>query len=1379
MPLNSKKTALLVLGMHRSGTSCVARVVNLLGHALGADVRPPAPDNPTGFWEHLSSSELNEEIFVRLGRTWQSVEPLALDGWKGAELVELRQHLLETLRTGFSGEASIAVKDPRLSLLVPLWVDVLAELDYEPRFLLVLREASEVAASLAQRDGIDRFSSELLWLRYILSAEESTRGYSRGVIAYGDIVRDWRGAFGGLDKALGLAPPPEGSELERKIEDFIRADLRHHQSGASTENCSPWTDRVQKALESEGALSNSACLGELDTIRAEIKAADEFYFEPGPSQSTRALHGQVAASRPGQVFPGAESGEPSSAAQEVDLSALLEKAAEPYRELSADLARNLEALSSTMDSRLTAMNLEIRKQAESLAGERRQLEREVETQRGIVSELKSQNLLLEERLEKVVRKEVKPLVSENSGLKLALTNQKELVEALQKTSLLEGKVRESQSAAANQRESALRAQWEGSQKDLSMAQVELEESENAIRAIRNSRSWKVTRPLRELMEIVKGPSTDIFDPDLKSPVPWRPLEPGVVFRQQFRSPVSALAGIGVLFFTYGRANTNTVLVRLLEKRSLFSTRKVLLESALEGADISDGQVTELSFDTVLANANKKDLTIEVEAVGSRSESRVTVGIGAAVYAGKQLSPPLGDEPASRGLLVLSFLKPVGESAKSFAFISGCPGDAYRYRCEHQAEMLRLNGYSVDVFPADETPWETLLSHYSVVVAHRVPHTAEFEEFTRKSRERGVHVVFDTDDLVFAPEVEHQIAALKQMSSSEKALWLDGVQRYRRALELCDQVIVSTEGLERSLAKRVDKRVLVSRNRLSDEMVLLAEKANKRKKSGDDCVRIAYFSGTPTHQADFVECLPSLVNVLAEKPQVRLVLVGHITLPEELKGFLRQIELKPFMPWRDLPELYGEIDINLAPLERDNEFTDGKSELKFLEAALQGIPTIASRVGGYPYVIRDAENGFVCESESEWQAALERLVEDESLRRSIGDTARRDVLSQCVTRASAAEMAKSWLGFLGAESGGHRPLRIAFVLRAPIAETGGGYKKIFYLVEFLARRGHDVRVYVEPIAHLANRSEKYIENFCRSHFECGNASIVSGHDSISECDVAVATNWPTANVVNSLENAGLRTYFVQDDEAEFYSPGDPLREAAAATYHLPLLTIGIGRYISELIGSRTGISYPHVDFALSPPFFQDSDFLEPKLKAIANGENPSVLFFARPGIPRRAYELGVQALEIFSKLKPEVEIRFYGLEEEVSLPFEFVNLGVIDQSSVVDEMRRASVHLSFSRTNTSTVIFEAMACAAVAVELDVDTVTGLIQDLSTCVLAKDSPEAVCESLVGLFDEPGRMSEVARAGYESVARLTVENMCSQFESILVERSFRKNLVESSQS
>lgn len=1345
MPHRPPRRALMVVGMHRSGTSCVARIANLLGRAMPAGLRPPRPDNPTGFWEPTALSELNERILERMGTRWDDPIPLE-SGWiHRHDLADSHDALKQLLEVELDRSPDLVLKDPRLCRLLPLWTEILAELDCETQVLLVTRDVRSVAASLALRDDLPAWQSELLWLDHVLGSEVASRDDVRAIVRYEDVMRDWRSAFLPVAERLSLELPDAGDERATAIEAFVSQDLDHAPpfSGPPGKEENPWLADTTRLLSRPGVLEDAEAQLVFDRIRDEMVAATPYLasirnFGLREADRARAEHA---------------TNEDARRALETERRVLNERLLDAERD-SAALGRKVDVLRGVLE-RSTDLRDSLSERVDLVTD-------------NFIARTSEIEASLTQRVESAANAE-----SENRArLERVEAREREIEDRLAAIENLAGRVEE---------DSELRRALESAESARVAAEAELQHTRSELRAhsealtgLLASRSWKLTAPLRAWKDRTRGvPNTQSPAQSQAEPKAWEELVTGHAFRQRFRSPVDELAGLGIGFFTYGRVNRTSVRVRLYEDRSRFRSPRLLREETLLGDEIRDGEASRLYFDPPIVDAARKSLSIEIESLDGQEGTSVSPAISARIYEGRILSPTRESRKVARdALLVLDFLTRSAVTRKAFAFVSGCPGGAYRYRCEHPAEQLRLRGYSVDVLPPDELPWTQLLEGYQVVVCHRVPHTPEFERFTREAAIRNVRVVFDTDDVVFAPEIENQIAALDDLSVSERALWLDGVERYRRSLQLCDRVMVSTPGLRRSISERFDLEPALTRNCASDQMVFdaeaaLANRPRERAANGSP-VRVAYLSGTATHERDFAECVDGLEAILRQDPSVELVLVGHIRVPEKLKAFQSRIEQVPLMPWQDLPKLYAEIDINLAPLEPDNEFTEGKSELKYFEAALLRVPTLASPVGGLRDAIEHGENGFLCDTPDAWRSALTRLVGDPALRERIGAAAYDHSQRRYTTRGVSSKAAACWLDLLGAEIDAEARLSVAFVVRAPIANTGGGYKKVFHLVRHLSSRGHEVTVYVEPIAHLEGRSAESIESFCRTHFDCAQAAIRVGHDSIADCDVAVATNWPTAYVVDRLANARLRTYLVQDDEAEFYPAGDPLREQAANTYALPLLLVGMGRYLSGLFGEQNRLDYPHVDFALDDAFFEDRAGVERKLARAADLESPSLIFFARPSIPRRAFDLGVAALTRFHRARPEVEIRLYGLEEPLDLPFPFVDLGVIDQTEAAAEMRRATIHLSFSRTNASTVMFEAMASGAVAVELDAPGVRTLVDDPASCVLCDDSAESVSKELERLFEDGERLARIARAGHASAARLTVENMCRQFEEILLDRS-----------
>jgi hypothetical protein len=248
-------------------------------------------------------------------------------------------------------------------------------------------------------------------------------------------------------------------------------------------------------------------------------------------------------------------------------------------------------------------------------------------------------------------------------------------------------------------------------------------------------------------------------------------------------------------------------------------------------------------------------------------------------------------------------KVASQSEKFGLIMSGCPGDAYRYRCEHQAEQLRFLGLTVDSTFFDQVDYPAALESYQVFWLHRVPHTAAVDNFIRAAERAGKPVVFDTDDLVFDEEKIPYIRALEWMPQREVDLYYDGVRRYHRTLSRCRFATVTTEPLRRAIQRIFPHmRCLIISNVLSDIQVAQAEQALAKSKPAEDekIVRIAYFSGTHTHNVDFNQCSSALVRVLECFPQVRLVLVGHLDvilscLGRSCQGYCERLILT-WLPW---------------------------------------------------------------------------------------------------------------------------------------------------------------------------------------------------------------------------------------------------------------------------------------------------------------------------------------------------------------------------------------------------------------------------------------------------------------------------------------------------
>jgi glycosyltransferase involved in cell wall biosynthesis len=348
------------------------------------------------------------------------------------------------------------------------------------------------------------------------------------------------------------------------------------------------------------------------------------------------------------------------------------------------------------------------------------------------------------------------------------------------------------------------------------------------------------------------------------------------------------------------------------------------------------------------------------------------------------------------------------------FVSGPGGDARRYRCEHPCEALELADVEADVAYRADVELASLADRFRTIVLYRIPWDGDLARLL--DRARGATVLADVDDLVFEPAAAPYLRALDALPPDERRLHEETIAGIARTLAAVEGVVVSTDPLA-AAAGALNPRVAVVPNVVSAEMVRAGEAA----RAGADRRRpttIAYLSGTPTHDVDFLEAAPAVLDALERFPELRFLVVGYLGLDARFDRFGDRVQRLAAVPWQRLPSVLASVDVNLAPLERDNPFTEAKSCLKYLEAAVVGVPTVASPRADFRRVIRDGENGLLAEHPEAWQRALRELLESRDLRERLGKAAREDVLERHTTTArspAAYEAFASLAGRLGAGS----------------------------------------------------------------------------------------------------------------------------------------------------------------------------------------------------------------------------------------------------------------------------------------------------------------------------------------------------------------------------
>lgn len=315
-----------------------------------------------------------------------------------------------------------------------------------------------------------------------------------------------------------------------------------------------------------------------------------------------------------------------------------------------------------------------------------------------------------------------------------------------------------------------------------------------------------------------------------------------------------------------------------------------------------------------------------------------------------------------------------------------------YRVEQKMEQLQAAGYVVEKFNSDRELDAFLASadRFDVVIFYRVPAWPAMMRAIQAATLAGAVTVYEIDDLIF--DSDHYPPVLADygglVAPDEYRGLALGVPLFDHAMRLCDYAMASTPALGEQMASRVRSgQAILHRNALGV----------RHLKAIDDCreatpakpVTILYGSGTKAHKQDFTDLLePALVEICRRHGDgVRIVLVGYRSISESLAAVgERLVLIDPIVDVGAYWALLSEADINLAVLA-PSLIADCKSEIKWLEAAMLGIPSAVSRTRTYEEVVRHGETGFLCTTTEEWTDAIDRLVRDPVVRRKVGDAAR--------------------------------------------------------------------------------------------------------------------------------------------------------------------------------------------------------------------------------------------------------------------------------------------------------------------------------------------------------------------------------------------------------
>ncbi len=224
-----KRTCVLVLGMHRSGTSVLAGTLNILGVSFGDKLIAAGSDNVRGYFEHSDFLHLNRDFLVSFGLDGDGRYGELPAEWMFDERTAVfKEKIKAIIEDQFSGAYIFGFKDPRISILLPAYLDVLKELGVEIRVVVSVRNVAEVAASLAKRSEMAVHESVRAYAYFYRIIDQYTKDVPTVRVSYHDLLQHTQDVVNQLIRGVHYSLRPY-VDVADQLASFIEPALKHHE----------------------------------------------------------------------------------------------------------------------------------------------------------------------------------------------------------------------------------------------------------------------------------------------------------------------------------------------------------------------------------------------------------------------------------------------------------------------------------------------------------------------------------------------------------------------------------------------------------------------------------------------------------------------------------------------------------------------------------------------------------------------------------------------------------------------------------------------------------------------------------------------------------------------------------------------------------------------------------------------------------------------------------------------------------------------------------------------------------------------------------------------------------------------------------------------
>lgn len=340
----------------------------------------------------------------------------------------------------------------------------------------------------------------------------------------------------------------------------------------------------------------------------------------------------------------------------------------------------------------------------------------------------------------------------------------------------------------------------------------------------------------------------------------------------------------------------------------------------------------------------------------------------------------------------SYRAPMKQSEKA-VFLWEKASTDHRYLVEHLQEQLYAVGVASDGFSVDAVS-PVQIRQYKWVVLYQCLASKKTNSLIQAANEAGASIWYSIDEFAFEQKMSENLETAKSAKFLKPA---PESEKIRACMKACDGILVSTEALKREVESQFSgKKVLVHQDAASYEMLALSKRAmDQRRKRAAGTVVVGFWGESSTDTAAFAQLEPIMIELMGQYPNLRLRIGGTAQVSKELEKLGDRVKRWSSRPGPEQLEAYMKVDVQLMPFTK-TVYDEGRSERKWLEAALVQVPTVAAYTEDLANVIHSGEDGILCCSQEDWKQALQSLTENPERICQMGKKAREAVWQSHVT-----------------------------------------------------------------------------------------------------------------------------------------------------------------------------------------------------------------------------------------------------------------------------------------------------------------------------------------------------------------------------------------------